>query len=400
MNVVGIDVSKGKSMVAVLSPGESLIDPFEIIHDIEGFGLLRKTIGRLPGETRVVMENTGNHHILLAENLTANGIFVSVINPKRIHDFGNNSIRKVKNDRHDAIRICNYGAVYWDELQRYQPLENTREDLRKLERQRVNMLKIQTILNNQLISVTDIVFPGINGLLDSAKEDGSRKWVDFMAHYHSAETVAKRKLEDFRESYHGFCRRNGYRYTQSKADEIHCQATEVASGKGKSEAARMMLDIYARQLQEINRSVVQISDKMHELSESLPEYGIVMEMYGVGNNFGPQLMAEIGDVRRFHSKKALVAFAGIDPPPFQSGKFESRSRRISKRGPSQLRKTLFQIMKVYVANSAEDQDVYRFIRKKILEGKHFFSALVAGSNKFLRQYYSKVRDALDPIEET
>lgn len=45
---------------------------------------------------------------------------------------------------------------------------------------------------------------------------------------------------------------------------------------------------------------------------------IVMQMFGVGPVLGPQLMAEIGDVRRFYSKKALVAFAGIDAPPCQS----------------------------------------------------------------------------------
>ena len=51
---------------------------------------------------------------------------------------------------------------------------------------------------------------------------------------------------------------------------------------------------------------------MQSLAASLPEYPVVMEMFGVGPTLGPQLMAEIGDVRRFHSKKALVAFAGID----------------------------------------------------------------------------------------
>ena len=41
-----------------------------------------------------------------------------------------------------------------------------------------------------------------------------------------------------------------------------------------------------------------------------------MEMFGVGPSLGPRIMAEIGDVHRFHSKKALVAFADIAPPPY------------------------------------------------------------------------------------
>ena len=73
---------------------------------------------------------------------------------------------------------------------------------------------------------------------------------------------------------------------------------------------------------------------------------MVMEMFGVGPTLGPQPMAEIGDVRRFHSKKALVAFAGIDAPPYQSGQIDVRSRSISKRGSASLRRTLFLVMGV------------------------------------------------------
>ena len=61
---------------------------------------------------------------------------------------------------------------------------------------------------------------------------------------------------------------------------------------------------------------------MLTLASQLPEYPIVMRMFGVGPVLGPQLMAEIGDVRRFDRKQSLVAFAGVDAPPCQSGTFE------------------------------------------------------------------------------
>lgn len=394
MNVVGIDVSKGKSTVAVMTPGEGTIDPFEIAHDKDGFESLAGMVERLEGETKVVMESTGRYHVLLAEYLSSRGLFVSVVNSKLVCGFGNNSIRRVKNDRIDAVKICNYGATYWNELPRYESEEETRRDLRELGRQRNDLLKIRTSLNNQLISLVDVAFPGINVLLDSTKSDGSTKWVDFISRYHSASNVAAMSLWNFRTSYRVFCRRNGYCHSPSKADALHAEAVRLSPGTRVSEATCMMLDIHAGQLQTVSRSLAQISTKMHELSERLPEYGIVMQMYGVGKNLGPQLMAEIGDVRRFHSKKALVAFAGIDPPPYQSGRFEAKSRRISKRGSPQLRKALFLAMTIHVRTCAEDQDVYRFIRKKMDEGKHYHSALVAGANKFLRQYYAKVKEVL------
>lgn len=106
MNVVGIDVSKGKSTVAVMTPGEGTIDPFEIAHDKEGFESLAGLVERLEGETRIVMESTGRYHVLLAEHLSSRGLFVSVVNSKLVCGFGNNSIRRVKNDRIDAVKIC------------------------------------------------------------------------------------------------------------------------------------------------------------------------------------------------------------------------------------------------------------------------------------------------------
>jgi len=109
-------------------------------------------------------------------------------------------------------------------------------------------------------------------------------------------------------------------------------------------------------------------------------------------------MAEIGDVRRFHSKKALVAFAGIDAPPYQSGQFNIQSRSISKRGSSSLRRTLFILMSVFLQNSPLDEPVYQFMDKKRAEGKPYKVYMMASSNKFLRIYYAKVKTYLDSLE--
>ena len=76
-----------------------------------------------------------------------------------------------------------------------------------------------------------------------------------------------------------------------------------------------------------------------------------MRMEGAGPVTGPALMAEIGDVRRFKKKKALVAFAGIDAPPFQSDAFESKSRHVSKRGSPHLRRTIFIVSNIILTRS-------------------------------------------------
>ena len=92
------------------------------------------------------------------------------------------------------------------------------------------------------------------------------------------------------------------------------------------------------------------------------------------------------DVRHFKNKKALVAFSGVDVPPFPSGTFESKSRHVSKRGSPHLRRTLFIIASVILQLSYEDNPVFCFMDKKRSEGKHFYVYMVAGAAKFLRIY--------------
>ena len=127
------------------------------------------------------------------------------------------------------------------------------------------------------------------------------------------------------------------------------------------------------------------------LAKSLPEYSTVREMGGVGDVLAVKLIAEIGDVRRIHSAKALIAWTGIDPPPYESGQFIGSRRKITKRGSSTLRKVGYEVMRVLKRHPApEDDAVYNYILKKEGEGKSKKHAKIAGLNKFLRIYYARV----------
>jgi transposase len=96
---------------------------------------------------------------------------------------------------------------------------------------------------------------------------------------------------------------------------------------------------------------------MKELAKTLHEYETVRAMGGVGDVLAPKLIAEIGDIRRFHSGKALIAFAGIDAPPYESGQFVGTNRKISKRGSKLLRKIGYETMRVLKTHKAPDDDV-------------------------------------------
>ena len=85
-------------------------------------------------------------------------------------------------------------------------------------------------------------------------------------------------------------------------------------------------------------------------------------------------------------------------PPFQSGIFDSKSRRISKRGSPPLRRTLFQIASVIPQHSDPANPVFRFMDKKRAEGKHFYVYTVASAAKFLRIYYARVKEHLMALD--
>lgn len=124
-----------------------------------------------------------------------------------------------------------------------------------------------------------------------------------------------------------------------------------------------------------------------------PEYGIVRAMNGVGDVLAPRLITEIGDVRCFHSGSGLIAFTGIDSPPYQSGSFTGTQRKISKRGSSLLRKTGYEVMKcLKTVKPSEDAAVYQYMMKKDAEGKPKKVAKIAALNKFLRIYYARVSE--------
>ena len=125
-----------------------------------------------------------------------------------------------------------------------------------------------------------------------------------------------------------------------------------------------------------------------------------MDMYGVGLSMGPQLMAEIGDVRRFKHRGSLTAFAGVDPMPNQSGDLERRSNPASKRGSPYLRRTLFVVMTVLLQNAPADDLVFQFLDKKRAEGKPYYVYMTAGANKFLRIYYGRVNEYLSSLEDS
>lgn len=222
MNAVGIDVSKGKSTVAIMRPyGEIVVSPFKITHTEEDFEKLTSQIKKLHGESRIIMEYTGRYYEPLANYLYNAGLRVSVINAILIHDYSNSSIRRVKTDKKDAVKIANYGLDRWLDLPEYMPEDELRQALKVYNRQFSQYSKLKVVLVNNLIALSDQTFPGVDGLFSKTpRQDGHQKWIDFIKDYWHKDCIIKKTQKAFNTSYKKWCSKNGYHYQCNKVSNI------------------------------------------------------------------------------------------------------------------------------------------------------------------------------------
>ena len=110
--------------------GEIVSAPFEIKHTASDINSLVELINSVEGESRIVMEHTGRYYEVLAHQLSEANLFVSAINPKLIKDFDNDSLRKVKSDKADAVKIARYALDKWQNLKQYSVMDELRINLK------------------------------------------------------------------------------------------------------------------------------------------------------------------------------------------------------------------------------------------------------------------------------
>ena len=401
MNAVGIDVSKGKSMVAAaLRPmGEVALLPQVFLHTGVGLEQMAYAILALGEDTRVVMEATGRYYEPVAAALHEYGIYVCVLNPLFIKQSGGGSIRKVKTDKADAMKIAKYVLDNWVDLREYTPMDTIRQQLKLCSCQYNLYMKTVVSLQNNLISLTDKTFPGVNELFSSPERtDGHQKWVDFVMTFWHCDCVCRVSEKAFTECYQKWCKRKDYHFNAEKALDLYASSCGHFTTLPKNDNTKLLITTAAQQLLAGKMTLAALRAEMTRLAKQLAEYDTVLAMYGVGETTAAQLMAEIGDVRCFPRRSSIVGFAGVDPGVDNSGKHSAKSVPTTKRGSPHLRKTLYQIICTYLKKSPEDEPVYQLLHKKRTEGKPYFVYMTAAQNKFLRIYYARVKECLETFD--
>ena len=210
----------------------------------------------------------------------------------------------------DSVKLANYGLDRWLALTRYVPEEDTRLLLKNCYRQYRQYSKVQTVLKNNLISLLDTVFPNVNRLFSSpAREDGSEKWVDFVAEFWHCRCVSEKSEKAFANKYQRWCRKYGYnsmkqrrtRFTPKPADTlVSCQCPKRPSQLW-NRRLRLRATSTALAAQTRNASIdfhASGISRCHGYVRRRPDSGAATHSRNRG-------------CAPLYSKKALVAYAGL-----------------------------------------------------------------------------------------
>ena len=394
MIAVGIDVSKSKSTVAILdSYGTVLATPFNMAHTQPEMNALVSRLKAFDEPVTILLEYTGHYHYPVLKKLQEEGFPVCVVNPYQMKKYGDVEIRKAKTDKKDALRIATYALEKSYKLVPYSSMEQKYEDLKFLSRQYQQRISFVSTLKVQLINMLDQTMPGITKVFPLKSRDPEKcALLLFVKRYKSFDEIQRIGKTRFLSTYATLMKKTPDKYAPKKGLEIYELARDSITTRGEDPYIWGAQDQCVELLATAQNAADEIITQMQNIAQTIPEYKVLRAMNGVGDRLGPVILAEIGDIRRFHSAKALNSFAGNDAPPYQSGQFESRNRHISKRGSSALRKACFEVMQALKLTKPQDDPVYQFILKKEQEGKPYNVAKMAGVNKFLRIYYARAME--------
>ena len=394
MIAVGIDVSKSKSTVAILdSYGTVLATPFNMAHTQPEMTALASRLKAFNEPVTILLEYTGHYHYPVLKKLQEEGFPVCVVNPYQMKRYGDVELHKAKTDKKDALRIATFALEKSYRLVPYSFMEQKYEDLKFLSRQYQQRISFVVKLKVQLNNLLDQTMPGITKILELKSRNPEKcALLLFIKRFKSFDEIQRIGKTRFLSAYTTLMKKTPDRYAPKKGLAIYELARESITTRGEDPYIWAAQDQCVDLLSTAQNAADEIITQMQNIAETIPEYKVLRAMNGVGDRLGPVILAEIGDIRRFHSAKALNSFAGNDAPPYQSGQFESRNRHISKRGSSALRKACFEVMQALKLTKPQDDPVYLFMLKKEQEGKPYNVAKMAGVNKFLRIYYARAME--------
>jgi transposase len=401
--VVGLDVSKGESQVqAFLDKGKPYRKSFKIPHTNEGLSLLEEFLEEIQSESgkkpSVILESTGHYQTSVVQYLEERGYLLIIINPLISYKArASSSLRKVKTDAIDAYLLCE--LFYKEDFEPYKKRGVQLLNLRNLTRQHENITGVMIQTKLQFQAVLEQVFPEYAGVFGDLYSVVS---LLTLSEFSSSEDILNTDEEKIADKILEFCKSRSIRWAKEKAKDLKSAALRNPFEKTIYQSHILSLRIYINILLQYKEHLSKLESEIDTLAKEVEEYNIIKSIPGIGEKIAATIISEIGEIDRFNDPKKLVAFAGVDPSVFESGKFFATKNRITKRGSSRLRHALYMAVRCAIRDCRKkkttDEIIPRnkrmreYYDKKRGEGKPFKVAVIACVNKLLHWIFALLKN--------
>lgn len=371
---IGIDIAKSIHYASILSTnGEVIGEAFPFENTIDGFKFLLSKVPTSNKEQLLFgMESTAHYSNNLSNYLLSQGYTVGMINPLQTCALRKTRIRNTKNDKIDSMVICEALSLNMHKL--LSKHENM-DELYELCKIYNDIMTKRSRAKIQLVTYIDKIFPELAKFFKGNLHINTS--YEVLKKYTTPFKIVKARIDSLTNlmtsASHG-------RYKKVKALELKELASNTVGIENSSIEFKILLvieqiELYTKQLEEIKEQIVLRVDSLDSPIMSIP---------GIGHLQAATILSSIKDITLFSKPCKVLAFAGLDPTVRQSGNFNARSTRMSKRGSSALRYSLIMSSMNVVKNNKTFNDYYELKRS---EGKSHYNALGHVSHKLIRVIY-------------
>ena len=382
MYIIGIDIGKNHHEASIVSPeGKQIGHSLRFATTHKGADSLMSFIFKNIGNSSCIfgMEATGHYWYPIYSFLKARGYTIYVINPIQSDSLRKMYIRQTKNDSIDSfliaevIRFGQFGATSMAD-------ENILA-MRQLCRYRDSVISSRTEIKLRISTIMEQIFPEYEKQFSSLWLSTS---LGILEKYLTPENIQNAPIDELFEIIKD---KSHNKLTMKKAVSIKEAAADTFGIK-------IAQDVFSFQLKQLIDRMNFLDKQIEALDCQILEYYEKFDCYlhtipGIGMIGAATILAEIGDINRFKSSSALVAFAGIDPTVRQSGEFSSTHNHMSKRGSPYLRHAIFLAA---TTCSFHNSPLNAYYKKKRDQGKHHLTATGAVARKLTTVIYAVLRD--------
>lgn len=383
MIYVGIDIAKNTHWASAMnSDGEILLEPFSFQNNNEGFQKFISKLSSFDKQKMLIgLESTAHYGENIISYLFNLDYKIGIINPIQTSNLRKSNIRKTKNDKVDTFIIIKSLTLNNYTLVTTRDINNIK--LKGLSRSRHNLIVMRSRSKIQLASFIDQLFPELNKFFKGNLHLNVS--YQLLKDYSSPKDISSLHLTKLSNILHN----NSHgRYNKEDAIRLRELAKNSVGIDNPTlslqiKQAILQIELYTEQIEEVEKLSKQILDEMDSK---------LLTITGMSYNQATAIHGFIGDINRFNKSCQLLAYAGLDPSIYQSGNFEARSTRMSKRGNSLLRYNLVYAAHNLVLHNRTFKEYYDLKRS---QGKSHYCALGHCAHKLVRIIFKMLKSNVD-----